>query len=127
MLTSRVLDAGRCVRRRRCPALSAAGTLAFLAIAAAHSARAEDAPLDPALYSSRYSPPPPLQLPDPQPKRDICTAIANPERAVLQLLLFGGSLGAALMVGGLVGFCWLRGVLVSLWAGRPAHVTRRNA
>lgn len=65
-----------------------------------------------------------MQLPDPQPKRDTCTAISNPERAVLQLLLFGGLLGAVLTVGGLIGFCWLRGVLVSLWAGRPAHVSR---
>ncbi len=65
-----------------------------------------------------------MQLPDPQPKRDTCTAISNPERAVLQLLLFGGLLGAVLTVGGLIGFCWLRGVLVSLWAGRSAHVSR---
>ncbi len=57
------------------------------------------------------------------PEDQTCEMLAQPGRAFTLALWFCGALGGAVTIAGLVGFCFLRMVLVQMWTWRPRAVT----
>lgn len=57
------------------------------------------------------------------PEDQACEMVTQPGRAFTLALWFCGALGGVVTILGLVGFCFLRMVLVQLWAWRPRAVT----
>ncbi len=53
------------------------------------------------------------------PEDDTCEMLAQPGRVFTLALWFSGILGGAVTIAGLVGFCFLRMVLVQMWTWRP--------
>ena len=72
-------------------------------------------------YGGVMPPGPPMTaMPQSWPtERELCQVVANPKSSFSQLLWFGGALGAAALAFGLVGFCFLRALLLNLWHWRP--------
>ena len=58
-----------------------------------------------------------------QPKDETCEMLSQPGRAFTLALWFSGVLGGAVTIAGLVGFCFLRMVLMQMWTWRPQAVT----
>ena len=57
------------------------------------------------------------------PEDETCEMLSQPGRAFTLALWFSGVLGGAVTIAGLVGFCFLRMVLVQMWTWRPRAVT----
>lgn len=57
------------------------------------------------------------------PEDQACEMLAQPDRAFTLALWFCGALGGAVTIAGLVGFCFLRMVLVQMCRWRPRAVT----
>ncbi len=53
------------------------------------------------------------------PEDETCEMLSQPGRAFTLALWFSGILGGAVTIAGLVGFCFLRMVLVQMWTWRP--------
>ena len=53
------------------------------------------------------------------PEDDTCEMLAQPGRVFTLALWFSGILGGSVTIAGLVGFCFLRMVLVQMWTWRP--------
>jgi hypothetical protein len=59
----------------------------------------------------------------PLPEEQACEMVVEPGRTFSLALWSGGVLGGVATILGLVGFCFLRMVLVQMWAWRPRAVT----
>ncbi len=57
-------------------------------------------------------------------ERDVCNMMTGPTRFLSGLAWFFGIFGAVAMALGLVGFCFLRAVLVIAWNWRPRSMAR---
>lgn len=57
------------------------------------------------------------------PEDETCEMLSQPGRAFTLALWFSGVLGGAVTIAGLVGFCFLRVVLVQMWTWRPRAAT----
>ena len=57
------------------------------------------------------------------PEDETCEMLSQPGRAFTLALWFSGVLGGAVTIVGLVGFCFLRMVLVQMWTWRPRAAT----
>ena len=69
------------------------------------------------------------QVPSPMdaemlPEDQACEMLAQPGRAFTLALWFCGVLGEAVTIAGLVGFCFLRMMLVQMWTWRPRAMTQ---
>lgn len=57
------------------------------------------------------------------PEEQTCEMVVQPGRAFTLALWFCGALGGVVTIFGLIGFCFLRMVLVQMWTWRPRAVT----
>ncbi len=57
------------------------------------------------------------------PEDETCEMLSQPGHAFTLALWFSGVLGGAVTIAGLVGFCFLRMVLVQMWTWRPRAAT----
>ncbi|MGI4799452.1 MAG: hypothetical protein ACRYG8_36540 [Janthinobacterium lividum] len=57
------------------------------------------------------------------PEEETCELVTQPERALSFALWSCGVLGGVVTIAGLIGFCFLRMVLVQMWSWRPRAAT----